>query len=155
MERKPRLREIAVDDALLLAIVPQSHGTELASWARKHEFQIGTSRGAEVPPDELAHLGLKIEAEAKQLPPGDANLVVISAQNLFITAEDPARLIEPVTALIGSEVMTPTISLIWKRAPQNSTSTGPAPPATISPCSNATPRHRRKARTLMRSRTRR
>jgi hypothetical protein len=52
--------------------------------------------------DELARLRLKIDDEAKQLPAGYANLVVISVQNLFIAAGDPARLIEPVAAMIGS-----------------------------------------------------
>lgn len=80
IEREPRLREIALDGALLLAIAPQSHGAELVSWAQKHGFRIGTLSGAEIPSDELARLRLKIEDEAEQLPPGYANLVVISAQ---------------------------------------------------------------------------
>jgi hypothetical protein len=100
--RAPGLREIAIENMLQLAIAPRSHAAELALWAQKQGLQVGTFGGAGISSDELARLRLKIEDEAKQLPAGYANLVVISAQNLFIAAGDPGRVIEPVAAIIGS-----------------------------------------------------
>jgi hypothetical protein len=100
--RAPGLREIVIENMLQLAIAPRSHAAELTLWTQMQGLQVGTFGGAGISSDELARLRRKIEDEAKQLPAGYANLMVISAQNLFIAAGDPARVIEPVAAIIGS-----------------------------------------------------
>jgi hypothetical protein len=96
IDREPRMREIVIDGMLLLGIAAHSHAAQLASWALKHGVRVGTFSDCGTRLDELSRLALKIEDEVKQLPTQSANLLVIPAQNLFVVAESPVRLIEPV-----------------------------------------------------------
>jgi hypothetical protein len=93
VRRDRSFREVRLDDALLLGMAPQALKEDVDRWSKVHGLEPG-SFGAMLPAvDDFLRLHGKIAEEARQLPSGQPNVVVIWAQNLLLVSRDPRVLL--------------------------------------------------------------
>ena len=94
VRRDRSLREVRLDDTLLLALAPEAHKSRVDQWSRDHDLEPG-SFGAMLPAaDDFQRLRSKIAEEAQQVPAGQPNVIVIWAQSLLYISRD-ARVLLP------------------------------------------------------------
>jgi len=101
IENNSSFRKIDLDDALQLAFAPAVHGDHVSAWAQEHGLPPNSLRAALPATDHGARLRYKIEEEARQLPAGRPNLVVILAQDLLMTASNLEDLLARVAEIVS------------------------------------------------------
>ncbi len=101
IENDSSFHEIGVGDALQLALAPAVLGDRVSTWAQTRGLELDSLCGALPAADHVGRLRWKIKEEARQLPAGQPNLVVILAQELFMVASSPEDLIPPAKDILS------------------------------------------------------
>jgi hypothetical protein len=99
--KEQSFREVNLENTLLLALAPARDADRIAQWARERGFAPDSFGGVSPAAADYGRLRLKVEEEAKQLPAGQANLLVILAQDLFLHAASPLDLLQAASDIIA------------------------------------------------------
>jgi hypothetical protein len=86
------LHEVIIPDVLELALAPEESANAFEAWAHERGLKINSLTGAPKIIDHDFRLRRKIDVEARHRPANLPNLLVISAQDLFISVEGPSDL---------------------------------------------------------------
>lgn len=97
VRRDGKFREVVIDGTLVLALAPVAEQDQVIAWARQRDITPGGIGGVMPPIDHFTRLRQKLKLKVEQLPDGMPNLLVITAQDLFLQARDPRALI-PIAA---------------------------------------------------------
>ncbi len=92
-----------MDDSLVLGLAPAECNNDIALWAGRHGFELGSFAGPLPSSDNTWRLLRKIDEKAKQLPLGSPNALVIPAQDLFLFAGDPLYLLAQATEVVARQ----------------------------------------------------
>ncbi|WP_029084569.1 hypothetical protein [Bradyrhizobium sp. th.b2] len=93
IENDTSFHVVDIDGALQLALAPAALEDRVAAWAQEHGLQLNSLSAVMSATDNGARLRRKIEEEALQLPAGQPNLVVILAQDLWMSPDSLADLL--------------------------------------------------------------
>lgn len=93
--------EVVLDGKLELALAPAAQANRVAEWARQRGLELNSFGVVPEPVDQASRLERKIEEKAEQLPAGLPNVLVLPAQNIFISIQDPVALLPLITEMLS------------------------------------------------------
>lgn len=102
MRRDQSFREVSVENVLTLGFAPEAQSDRVSSWAKAHGVELGELCALPPAIDQLERLRKKIADKTSQLSPDAPNLLVIWAQDLFISVQSPADLALFTTGMISA-----------------------------------------------------
>src|SRR5260370_36065031 len=120
-EREETWREITIDTTLTMALGHAAQAELVERWANARGMELGSLGAMLTPINQIQRLQEKILDKARQLPPDGPNLLVISAQDLFIDAGEITQIARQVMAILASCPKVSTVILgyegtvVWRQ----------------------------------------